>query len=476
MGMQEQTMSSSMSVSSQRVIASTSDFSMPRMRRCDATKALETDGGWILRLGGKREPTLSIRDKHGAPLHLRLRVSGDYVTLPKVLFCDAAPPELAALRGQPIKKTDFRATLASLGFRPHVWPVAEAGPYGAGGRHPNKVFSTPRGDVWFAGKSLARGPARGPCGNVRPVLRIDGERGMVKRLRTSLDCIRHEVEAIEALDETVAACEVTQFHGKVNIFMPAMRLSLADLVIAPDDAEAVAEMLLRELSQRLAAFSKRGYAHLDITPDNILLDSAGDLHIGGAGRAEAVARRTLSKGVTPAYAAPEMMRDTPHSNAKADVWSLATVIRSTCFAKESVPAECMPLLAAMLVDDLPQRLSMNQVAERAAALQPSDSVAATRVRALCHAQVQVREKADEATVWAPLESVRRRFVEPRVGGFHDFRVQHHAAPGWVAHDALYRWLVPALGVGVGLLLVMGWLVASATALTGPPHASEVGPS
>lgn len=408
----------------------------PMTRQAVAAELQRKDGDhFVLRLGKQGQPTLSILGKHGVLHHIRLGGSGGYVTLPMTRFYEAIPA-LAALRGEPIAMSDFRARLrAQLGGKPRPlapdrdvlerpaalaltkkWTLTR-------GAH---VFRTPHGHEWLVGSVFARGA----LSSVRAALHMYGTRGMVKRLSAPLERVRAEVKALTALDRDLAPIEVTQFEDQVNVFMLAMSMSLEDVQIQPGDASNVAKMLLRELSQRLVAFSKQGYVHLNIAPENILLDDTGALHIGGAGCAEATARWTRSVCGTATYRAPEMQCSWPHSNAKADVWSLAEVVRAKCFHLRRTPADVAALLTAMQVANPTRRLSMEQVAQRAAQLQPANSAAADQARATLRAQARYQEEVNEHLVWAPLSSARQHYVEGPQKGTANVRVQDHAAPAW----------------------------------------------
>ncbi|XP_062219709.1 phosphoenolpyruvate carboxylase kinase 2-like [Phragmites australis] len=106
--------------------------------------------------------------------------------------------------------------------------------------------------------------------------------------------------------------------------------------------EPVAAAVVAQLSQALTLCHRRGVAHRDVKPDNVLIDAAGDgeeeengeaevprlrladfgsaawIGAGGLGRAEGLVG-------TPHYVAPEVVAGDEYG-AKADVWSAGVVM------------------------------------------------------------------------------------------------------------------------------------------------------
>lgn len=324
-----------------------------------------------------------------------------------------------------------------------------------------KVVRTPQGDEWLVGRTFAVGG----FGTVRPVLRLDGTRGVVKRVRPflALDIIRNEVETLKVLDAALAPFEVTQSPHKVNIFMPAMSMSLVELDLSDSAADDVAKMMLRELAQRLAAFSKRGYVHLDIKEHNILIDKEGALHVCDTGLAEAISSWAFGWSGTWGWMAPERRSIIPQSNAKADVWSLAETIERTCFKGRPAPADVALLLQAMKTRNWAQRPSMDDIAEQADRLQPSTSDGAQRARARLRDAALLHDRFTEVLRWAPLERERQRYEGARARGeAYEFNVQEQTAVAWawarvcptlrMAHNAAALGLFACLGIIIGRCL------------------------
>uniref|UniRef100_A0A0A9EY01 PPCK2 n=1 Tax=Arundo donax TaxID=35708 RepID=A0A0A9EY01_ARUDO len=107
--------------------------------------------------------------------------------------------------------------------------------------------------------------------------------------------------------------------------------------------EPVAAAVVAQLAQALALCHRRGVAHRDVKPDNILIDGAGEGEEEEDGEAEAAPRARLAdfgsaawigagglgrvEGLvgTPHYVAPEVVAGDEYG-AKADVWSAGVVM------------------------------------------------------------------------------------------------------------------------------------------------------
>ncbi|KAJ3690129.1 hypothetical protein LUZ61_019293 [Rhynchospora tenuis] len=99
----------------------------------------------------------------------------------------------------------------------------------------------------------------------------------------------------------------------------------------PQLSEPEAAVIMAQLMQTLAICHKRGIAHRDIKPDNILFDGDGRVRLSDFGSAawfgtEDGMEHQLSGLVgTPCYVAPEVLRGSEYDE-KIDVWSAGVVM------------------------------------------------------------------------------------------------------------------------------------------------------
>ncbi|KAF0890914.1 hypothetical protein E2562_005041 [Oryza meyeriana var. granulata] len=105
-----------------------------------------------------------------------------------------------------------------------------------------------------------------------------------------------------------------------------VRLRCGQPVPEPDAADVVAQ-----IAEALAICHRRGVAHRDIKPDNVLLDASGDgpprVRLADFGSAAWVGDGLSAEGLvgTPHYVAPEVIAGGEYDE-KADVWSAGVVM------------------------------------------------------------------------------------------------------------------------------------------------------
>ena len=75
--------------------------------------------------------------------------------------------------------------------------------------------------------------------------------------------------------------------------------------------EASAKYFFKQIIQGLDAIHKSGVVHRDIKLENIMLDASGLIKIGdfGVGKKTKPTQRNFEQCGTPAYIAPEIIRD-----------------------------------------------------------------------------------------------------------------------------------------------------------------------
>ncbi|CAA7390479.1 unnamed protein product [Spirodela intermedia] len=153
--------------------------------------------------------------------------------------------------------------------------------------------------------------------------------------------------------------------------------------------EAEAKAVMRPLMEAIAHCHRRGVAHRDIKPDNVLFDAWGQLKLADFGSADWFGDGRPLRGVvgTPYYVAPEVLSGREYGE-KVDVWSAGVILYVLLagippFRGDSaveifeavmranlrfptriflgVSAEAKDLLRRMLCKDVTRRLSAEQV-------------------------------------------------------------------------------------------------------------------
>ena len=126
--------------------------------------------------------------------------------------------------------------------------------------------------------------------------------------------------------------------------------------------------------------------HRDIKLDNILLDGKGHVKIADFGVSKSVKKgeTMFEQSGTPAYIAPEIIRDKGYKGFKADLWSAGVVLFALLFGtvpfkannmkdlhqqimkakynmKEEISEQAKDLIRGLLQIDPKKRLSVSQV-------------------------------------------------------------------------------------------------------------------
>ncbi|XP_072986209.1 phosphoenolpyruvate carboxylase kinase 2-like [Typha latifolia] len=92
-------------------------------------------------------------------------------------------------------------------------------------------------------------------------------------------------------------------------------------------SEPEAAAVMAPLMQALAACHRRGVAHRDVKPDNVMFDGTGGVRLTDFGSAAffGAGRRMVGLVGTPYYVAPEVVRGDEYGE-KVDVWSAGVVM------------------------------------------------------------------------------------------------------------------------------------------------------
>ncbi|KAJ0967590.1 hypothetical protein J5N97_024507 [Dioscorea zingiberensis] len=91
--------------------------------------------------------------------------------------------------------------------------------------------------------------------------------------------------------------------------------------------EPEAAALMAQLMEAINACHRRGIAHRDVKPDNVMFDSRGRIRLVDFGSAECFGEERAMSGVvgTPHYVAPEVLAGREYSE-KVDVWSAGVIL------------------------------------------------------------------------------------------------------------------------------------------------------
>ncbi|KAK7376307.1 hypothetical protein VNO78_34773 [Psophocarpus tetragonolobus] len=103
--------------------------------------------------------------------------------------------------------------------------------------------------------------------------------------------------------------------------------TLFDRIVNGPIPEAQAAALMKTLLEGVAHCHRRGVAHRDIKPDNILFDSGENMKLADFGSAEWFGDGRSMSGVvgTPYYVAPEVVLGREYDE-KVDVWSCGVIL------------------------------------------------------------------------------------------------------------------------------------------------------
>ena len=150
--------------------------------------------------------------------------------------------------------------------------------------------------------------------------------------------------------------------------------------------EPLAKVLFKQIIEGIGYIHSKSILHRDIKLDNILLDGKGNVKIADFGVSKTVKQgeTMYEQSGTPAYIAPEIIRNEGYRGFKADLWSAGVVLFALLFGtvpfkannmkdlhqqilqarynmKEEVSAEAKDLIRGLLNTDPKRRLSVRKV-------------------------------------------------------------------------------------------------------------------
>ena len=135
---------------------------------------------------------------------------------------------------------------------------------------------------------------------------------------------------------------------------PIVTLS-ADGTCVPLDID-VARGYMRQITAGLAYLHSKHVAHMDIKPDNILLDSSNRCRLSDFGTSEFFSGAdSMQRGLrgTPAFASPEALTSDVFNPFQSDIWSLGVTFYVLLFGRQPFKGETLfVLMKSVMVDEL----------------------------------------------------------------------------------------------------------------------------
>jgi serine/threonine protein kinase len=115
--------------------------------------------------------------------------------------------------------------------------------------------------------------------------------------------------------------------------------------------ENMAKFIFKQLIDGLQHCHSRGILHRDIKLDNVLLNAAGDLKVCDFGVSKIVraGERMTEQCGTPAYIAPEILRDQGYEGFGVDVWSAGVALFAMLYGTVPFKANNMHELHRMIL-------------------------------------------------------------------------------------------------------------------------------
>lgn len=152
--------------------------------------------------------------------------------------------------------------------------------------------------------------------------------------------------------------------------------------------EPLAKVLFKQIIEGIGYIHSKSILHRDIKLDNILLDGKGEVKIADFGVSKTVKAGEImyEQSGTPAYIAPEIIKNEGYKGFKADLWSAGVVLFALLFGtvpfkannmkdlhqqilhakynmKEDVSESAKDLIRGLLNTNPKKRLSVRQVLE-----------------------------------------------------------------------------------------------------------------
>lgn len=116
--------------------------------------------------------------------------------------------------------------------------------------------------------------------------------------------------------------------------------------------EETAKVLFKQIIDGIGYIHSKKILHRDIKLDNILLDGKGNVKIADFGVSKQVKANEVmfEQSGTPAYIAPEIIKDKGYKGFKADLWSAGVVLFAMLYGTVPFKANNMKDLHKQIID------------------------------------------------------------------------------------------------------------------------------
>nr|KAF6374284.1 hypothetical protein mPipKuh1_009507 [Pipistrellus kuhlii] len=114
--------------------------------------------------------------------------------------------------------------------------------------------------------------------------------------------------------------------------------------------ERQARVVFRQVFLALHLCHRRGFAHLDIKPDNILLEEDLTAKLADFGLSHEATELLTSWCGTLYYMAPEVLRGEPYDGLKADVWGLGASLYKAVTGRVPFPSDSRETILELIVE------------------------------------------------------------------------------------------------------------------------------
>jgi len=150
----------------------------------------------------------------------------------------------------------------------------------------------------------------------------------------SREFIENEIEAHKRLQHQNILSFIESFEDISNFYIITDYCSKGNLAqfISKNGAmsEGPAKEIFRQVLEAVSYIHESGFAHRDIKPDNILIDSKFNIKLADLGFSIHVTEGVMLNSFCGSlyYAAPEVLEGIPYNGIYADMWSLGIVLFS----------------------------------------------------------------------------------------------------------------------------------------------------